>query len=550
MIVKARATSVPSGPTEMDARTRKLLEGPLPRTLLELAAPNALVMFTQISLGLVEIFFVAKLGTDALAGVSQVFPVVSLVGAISQGSMGGGVVSAIARTLGRGEREKANNLAWYAVAIAISLGLITTAVLLASGPHFYAAMGARGGSLQAALNYSNLIFGGSVLIWLFNLLLAVIRGTGNLILPVAVVCGGALFLIPLFPVLIFGFGPIPGLGVIGGAVGFLMYYAGGSLVLIVYLWGHRGVLHPSARPPRLRFRPVGEILRVGSMSTLVSASTNITLAIITGFVGRYGVSAVAGYGIGARLEFLLVSLSYAIGGPAGILIGTSVGAHHNTRALRVAWIATLVAGLTAETIGLAAACRPDVWLGAFTRDPVALATGSGYLHTVGPVFGFFGVGYALYCAGQGTSRMQWPVTGALVRAAIAIAGGFLVTLFGHGPSGIFLAAAVGMATFGILSLPSLIWRVGYGSDGQIPRATISPVDAVRQRWRAFRASDTVLLVTASPTRHDAEARKSSAHKNHSPQSGGGYESNQGVAQQGTCPRGLRYPLQQERLCGG
>src|SRR5882762_9885189 len=139
MIVKARATSVPSGPTEMDARTRKLLEGPLPRTLLELAAPNALVMFTQISLGLVEIFFVAKLGTDALAGVSQVFPVVSLVGAISQGSMGGGVVSAIARTLGRGEREKANNLAWYAVAIAISLGLITTAVLLASGPHFYAA---------------------------------------------------------------------------------------------------------------------------------------------------------------------------------------------------------------------------------------------------------------------------------------------------------------------------------------------------------------------------------------------------------------------------
>jgi Na+-driven multidrug efflux pump len=466
----------------MDARTRRLLEGPLPRTLLELAAPNALVMVTQISLGLVELFFIARLGVDALAGVSQVFPVLSLVGAISQGSIGGGVVSAIARTLGRGQRQEANNLPWYAVAIAVLLGAITTAVLLAAGPHFYLAMGARDGSLQAALTYSNLVFGGAVLIWLFNLLLAVIRGTGNLILPVAVVCGGALLLIPLFPFVIFGFGPIPGLGVIGGAVGLLTYYAVGSLVLVVYLWGHRGVLHPSARPPRLHLRPVYAILRVGGMSSLVSASTNITLAITTGVVGHYGVSALAGYGAGARLEFLLVSLSYAIGGPAGILIGTSVGAHDNTRAQRVAWIATLVAGLTAETIGLAAACWPDVWLSTFTRDPVALATGSTYLRTVGPIFGFFGVGYALYCAGQGTSRMQWPVTGALVRAAIAIAGSFLATRFGNGTSGIFLAVAAGMATFGILSLPSLIWWVGDGGDGQLPRAhDQEPRPGIRRR---------------------------------------------------------------------
>jgi len=473
------------------------LEGPLPRTLLELAAPNALVMVTQISLGLVELFLIARLGVDALAGVSQVFPVLSLVGAISQGSIGGGVVSAIARTLGRGQRQEANNLPWYAVAIAISLGMITTAVLLVAGPHFYVAMGARGGSLQAALSYSNLIFTGAVVIWLFNLLLAVLRGTGNLILPVAVVCGGALFLIPLLPLLIVGLGPIPGLGVIGGAVGLLTYYAVGSVVLVVHLWGHRGVLHPPARPPRLHFRPVYEILRVGGMSSLVSASTNITLAITAGFVGHYGVSALAGYGAGARLEFMLVSLSYAIGGPAGILIGTSVGAHHDTRARRVAWIGTSVAALTAETIGLATACWPDVWLSTFTRDPVALATGATYLRTVGPVFGFFGVGYALYCAGQGTSRMQWPVTGALVRAVIAIAGGYLVTGFGNGPSGIFLAAAAGMATFGILSLPSLIWRVGYGSGGGLPRATI---------------------------------------RNRNQESGGGYESDQGVAKQSACPR--------------
>jgi Na+-driven multidrug efflux pump len=136
-------SSAPSSPAEMDVRTRKLLEGPLPRTLLKLAAPNALVMITQISVGLVELYFVAKLGVDALAGVSQVFPLLALVGAISQGSIGGGVVTAIARSLGRGERQEASDLVWYAVAIALSLGVVTTTALLAGGPHLYTAMGAR-----------------------------------------------------------------------------------------------------------------------------------------------------------------------------------------------------------------------------------------------------------------------------------------------------------------------------------------------------------------------------------------------------------------------
>jgi putative MATE family efflux protein len=468
------ATSVPSLPADIDVRTRTLLEGPLLRTLLKFAVPNAAVMVTQISIPLAEMYFIARLGVDALAGVSEVFPVLSLVGAISQGAVGGGVVSAIARTLGRGQRTEASTLVWYAVAIAISLGLITTVIILGLGPIFYRAMGAHDLSLDAALTYSHLIFSGAVLIWLFNLLLAAIRGTGNLFLPVIVVCGGALLLLPLLPFLILGFGPIPGFGVIGGAIGILAYYAGGCLALVSYLWGHRGVLRPPARPPNLQFRPIWEILRVGGMSMLVSASTNITLAIITGFVGTYGVAALAGYGAGSRLEFMLVSLSYGIGGPAGILIGTNVGAGNTARALRVAWIGTLIAVLTAETIGLAVACWPMVWLSAFSRDPSVLVTGSAYLRTVGPFFGFFGMGYALYCAGQGTGRMAWPAAGALVRAGIAIIGGVLALRVSGGLDGIFLAAGLGMATFGCLSLPGLILRIGYGGDRTPPSLRSPP----------------------------------------------------------------------------
>jgi putative MATE family efflux protein len=461
-----QAIGAPAIFPRVDSRTRRLLEAPVLATLLRLAAPNVLVMVTQGAIGLIEIYFIARLGLGALAGVSQVFPVLSLFLAISQGSVGGGFVSAIARTLGRGRPDEAAEFAWYAVLLAVPLGVLTTVLIVLCGPFFYAAMGAEGSALDAALTYSNLVFGGAILIWLFNLLLATVRGTGNLILPVYVVCGGALLLVPLSPLLIFGIGGIEGLGVAGGAVAILVYYAIGSLILMTYLWGHKGVLRPQRTPPKLRLQPVWEILRVGGMSTVVSSTTNITIAILTGYVGMHGVAAVAGYGAGARLEFLLVPLTYGIGGPAGILIGTSIGAGNGRRALHIAWVSTAIAVLIAEAIGLTAAAFPLTWLGAFSSDPTVLATGADYLRTTGPFFGLFGLGYVLYCTGQGTGRMEWPVAGAIARAAIAVGGGLLVVHTGSGLGGIFLAAGLGMSAFGLISLPSLLLRVGYGPRGR------------------------------------------------------------------------------------
>lgn len=203
-------------------------------------------------------------------------------------------------------------------------------------------------------------------------------------------------------------------------------------------------------------------LRVGGLSAIVSSTTNLTIAIITGFVGVAGVEALAGYGAGARLEFLLVPLSYGIGGPAGIMIGTNIGAGQRERALTVGWTTVLLAGLTAETIGLAAATWPTLWIGAFSHDPGVIAAGADYLRTVGPVFGFFGVGYAMYCIGQGTGGMRWPVVGASVRAGIAVLGGLSCVYLGARMHGIFLSAAVGMVSFGCLALPGLVRQSGFG----------------------------------------------------------------------------------------
>jgi Na+-driven multidrug efflux pump len=456
MLVPAQSETADVG-----RRTRELLEAPLIRLMLRLAAPNALVMMTTTCIGLIELYFVGKLGVDSLAGVSQVFAIVSLISALSQGAVGGGVVSAVAHALGKGRRQEANDLVWYAIAIAVPLGFVTTAALLIGGTSLYTAMGAHDASLQVALRYSNLVFGGAVLTWLFYLLLAVVRGTGNLVLSATVVCGGALLLVPLLPVLIVGWGPVPGLGIIGGAVGMLSYYAIGSLVFATYLWGGWGILRPAIRPPRFSLRPIWQILRVGGMSALISGTTSGTIAIITSFVGAYGVAAVAGYATGARLEFLLPSLSYGIGGPVGILVGTNIGAGNIRRAVHAAWIGVAFAAIAAEAIGLAVASRPVLWLGAFSDDPTVLAVGTTYLRTVGPFFGFFGAGFALYMAGQGTGHLEWPVSGALARATIGVAGGLLAFQFNGGLAGIFVAAAIGMATFGSVSVAGLVLRAGY-----------------------------------------------------------------------------------------
>ena len=115
----------------------------------------------------------------------------------SQGAIGGGIVTAVARALGTGRISNASEYAWYAVTLGIPLGLATTAAMYALGPRLYGYMGISGNALAIALSYSSTIFAGATLIWLFNLLTAVVRGTGSLQVPVVVICTGALILVPL-----------------------------------------------------------------------------------------------------------------------------------------------------------------------------------------------------------------------------------------------------------------------------------------------------------------------------------------------------------------
>ena len=442
--------AAPSKPP-MHARTRMLLEAPILPTLLRLAAPNVLVMLIQSSVGLIEAYFVGQLGTEALAGVSLVFPALMLMQMMSAGAMGGGISSAIARALGGGRRAEADALALHAMVIAIGFGLTFTVAMLLGGRTLYSALGGQGATLDAALTYSNVVFAGMVLLWIFNSLANIIRGSGNMATPSLVITVGALLIIPLSPILIFGWGPIPRLGVAGGGIAVIAYYGLGSLVLLAYLRRRNGAVRLPFSGVALRWPLFAEILRVGVVAAIITVGTNVTVAITTGLVGSFGAAAIAGYGTGARLEYLLVPLAFGFGAPLVAMVGTNIGARRLDRALRAAWIGAAIVGGLTEAIGLAAAAMPLAWLALFGADPAMLDAGARYLRIVGPVYGLFGFGMALYFASQGAGRLLWPLVAGFIRFVIATGGGYLALRATGDMNYVYVALAVALVAFGLIN---------------------------------------------------------------------------------------------------
>ena len=449
----------------LDPRTRLLLEAPIAPTLLRLGAPNVLVMLAQAGVGLIETYFVGKLGTDALAGMALVFPAVMLMQMTSAGAMGGGIASAIARALGARRRDDADALVLHALLIAAVFALVFMITVVAGGRWLYTRMGGSGGALDAAMVYSNWVFGGALLVWLFNTLSAVIRGTGNMALPAYVTVAGAVLLLPLSPLLIFGWGPLPGLGIAGGAIALLLYYLAGSAVLAAYLWSPRSLLRPSLRGLQLRWALFADILRVGLVGTVSTVATNLAIGITTALVGAYGTAAIAGYGTASRLEYLLVPLVFGLGAPLVAMVGTCIGAGQRERALRATWIGAAIAFAMTEAIGLWAAAYPAAWLSLFNTEPAMIEAGSQYLRIVGPWYGFFGLGLVLYFASQGAGRLLWPVLGNIARLVVAVAGGWLALHGGYAIAGVFAAQAAAMVVYGIANAWAIAGGAWFGPVG-------------------------------------------------------------------------------------
>jgi len=432
-------------------RTRMILTAPVAPTLLRLAAPNIAVMLVQAAMSIVDAFYLGMLGPDALAGVTLVYPMIMLMTTMSAGGLGGGISSAVARALGRGMPEQAASLASHALAISVAFAAVFTVGPLLGGPALYAAMGGSGAALDAAVEYSTIVFLGAASIWLLNGLASILRGSGQMLVPSVVVIGGELVHVALAPLLIFGWGVIPALGIRGAAIALASTLALRALVLLAYVASGRSLVTPRVRGLRLQRGVFWDILRVGLPGSLNTLLTNGNVMLLTGLVGTFGTAALAGYGLGARLEYLLIPLVFGLGAALVTMVGTNIGAGQHERAQRVAWVGALMAIGITGCIGLVGAVAPLLWLGLFTADPDVLAAGTTYLRIVGPTYAFFGLGLSLYFASQGAGRLLWPLLGGVVRLLIAAGGGWVaIHWLGTGIEGIFAASATAIVVFGAL----------------------------------------------------------------------------------------------------
>jgi putative MATE family efflux protein len=429
-------------------------EPPVVASLLRLGLPTMAVLLVQSGVGVAETWFVSLLGTNALTAAALVFPAYMLMTMMANGGIGGGVASAVARALGAGDRHRAESLAYHGFVLAIGFGALFTLVLWLGGSALYAAMGARDTVLATALPYSRMVFAGAILLWITALLSASLRGAGEVRFPARVTLTGAIGLLALSPALIFGIGPLPGLGMIGAGLALCLYFAFAAFTLLVYMRKAGARLRLVRH--RLEMRHFKEILGVGLLSAVGTVQTNLTVALVTAAVGHYAGDAIAGYGIGSRLDYLLIPLLFGFGTGVVTLVGREIGAGRPDRALRVAWIGAAMAGGATGVIGIAAALFAPAWAGLFTSDASVIATTTLYLRSVAPFYGVFGFAMTLYFAGQGARRVGWPIAAGTARL---IVGGVLATAAAalQWPlAGVFMLVATSTVLFGAVMIGALL----------------------------------------------------------------------------------------------
>src|SRR5215208_2034681 len=439
-------------------RRQMMLAGPIVPTILALAMPNVLNVAMQSLVSISDGWFVGTLGIVDLAALALVFPTQMTLGMMSAGAMGGGISSSVARALGAGNRAAAEAAAVHALAIALGMSVLFAVVFVGFGRTIYGALGGSGAALDRAEAFSTVLFLGCAAHWVANSMASVLRGTGDMKTPGYALVATAALQIPLTGALTLGWFGLPALGIRGPALAAVISFALAAVWMLSKLTGPKAALRLHWPQGGFKWAAFRDILKVGLIACLVVTLTNGTVLVVTGLIGREGDSAIAGYGIGSRLEYMLIPISFGIGATLTALVGTNIGARQYARAQRLAWTGAAMAG------GIAVVIWPDLWLGLFTTDPRALASGRHYLSIVGPAYGFFGVAMALYFASQGTGEMYWPVAANLTRITIA-AGGSLLALdqFGWGVSGLYACVAVGIVAFSALLAFSTTRRAWTGA---------------------------------------------------------------------------------------
>ena len=449
----------------MDNRTQEFLTRTIIPLLIRMSAPNTIAFFIQSLVVLTEVWFISRLGTNSLAAVALAFPLLMITQTMSGGALGGAITSAIARSMGADDIEKAERLIWHSIIISLGGAISFLILFLLFGKQLLFLLGGRGEILQESYAYCSILFFGGILLWLSGSLSAVLRGMGNMRFPATLMVITSSIQVILSGGFILGWFGFPKLGVPGAAVAVLISSA--LMVTVILLKLRSKSIPASLRKERFQlkkflFDNIFEVAIPASLSPLLVVGT---ILVLTGLVGRFGTEALAGYGIGSRVEFLMIPLIFGIGSAMTSIVGANIGALNIDRAEKVGILGGSTAGFVSILIGLTLAAFPEAWIQFFTDDIKAFEVTKKYIQIVGPFYIFQGIGLSLYFASQGANAMKWPTIATIARFIIACAGGGIsVYWLDLGIESIFISSSAAMAIFGLMIFISIkkgAWRKNF-----------------------------------------------------------------------------------------
>jgi putative MATE family efflux protein len=437
-------------------------EGSLGRAVFLLSVPMILEMLLESVFGILDVFWVGRLGSDAVAAVGLTESLLTIVFAVAMG-LCMSTTALVARRIGEKKPEEAARTAVQAIAIGL-LGAVPTAVVGLVWPReILTLMGAPPSVVEAGWSYAAWILGGNATILLLFLINAVFRGAGD-----ATVAMRSLWLanavnLVLDPILIFGLGPIPALGITGAAIGTTV----GRTVGVVYQFACLRARTGRIQVRRVHLRFDGKLaLHILNISFggifqffIATASWLALVRILTPF----GAAALAGYTIALRIIIVAILPSWGMTNAVATLVGQNLGAGKPERAERAVWITGLYNMVFLMGVAVIFIAWPEPLIAVFTSDPAVLELGATCLRVVSYGYAFYAWGMVMVQAFNGAGDTRTPTwinlfCYWLFQVPLAWA---LARTFGMGPLGVFLAITVAeslVAVVGILAFRRGRWK--------------------------------------------------------------------------------------------
>ncbi|HTB64131.1 MAG TPA: MATE family efflux transporter [Opitutales bacterium] len=419
-------------------------------SILRLAVPTVIALFLHSALLAEEAALLGKVSATKLAGAALVFPWLTLLGMMAAGGLGGGVASAISRSLGAGRRNEVIELIVHAVLLGGLVGAVMSCGLAIYGHAIFAWQGGVGEVETTATAYGVITLAAGTFMWTANILASIFRGLGNTYIPSKWNAIVSLVIACLIPVAVLGCGPIPAGGVVGAAVIMAIYYFTLTLVFFWQLLRHEVGRAGQKRPVRFSWRHIGEILHVGGPSAFNTFLSVGTQLLATAVATRIGESALAAYGAITRIEGLLFPFVFGIGSALVPLVGMNVGAGNWSQVRRLAWTGAGLGFGVAGLVGLLMWIFPAATMRFFTDDAHAISAGVHYLHWSAWAYGFWGLGVGMTFSCQGARR---PITSLVASTArcvyVGLGGWWLMRSPGHGTGALGLVMGSSAIAFGI-----------------------------------------------------------------------------------------------------